>query len=161
MKQIIGMARPFLIKDLIIAVLIVGLLILTGAPFMDSRGINTVLFFIVVLTLWKFKRTNSFLLSATRVLQMVNLVGAIVGLAFYGLVAKQLTYQSLKLPLVMVLGFILQGFMYYYLSIWSKLLKNGKEIDLSLYKKPLIIISIALGVFILFGEDILKWYFAS
>lgn len=160
MREVINRIRQFLVKDLIIAALIVGFLALNGMPFINSRGVSTVLFFVVILVLWKFRRTNLFLLSTARVLQMVDLVGIIVSLIIYGsYVPKLPDLQSLKLPLFMASQFILAGFMYYYLSIWSKLFKEGKEIDLSRYKKPLIIISITIGVIMLFGEDITKWLF--
>ena len=92
---------------------------------------------------------------------MVNLVGITIALITYIFNAFRISlFLNFKTPLILFLGLFLQGFIYYYLSVWSKLLKEGKEVNLSDYKKPLIIILLAIGVFSLFGEGLMNWFFA-
>lgn len=158
MRNIFRQGIKYLKKDLLFALLIIGLLILTGSPMLNLGGFNYVLFWIIVFVLWKSKRVNLRFLAVTRVLQLVSVLSPVILFLF---TISRLNSNSVKIIFVSLIGFLLQSAFYYLLVVWTKLLKEGQQIQISKYKKPLLILGITLVIFLFFGKDIFGTFLNS
>ncbi len=151
MGNILSQGTLYLKKDLLLAALIIGVLILVGSPIINSGGINLLLFWIIVFILWRSKRVNLRLLAITRVLQMVSILSPI---ALFLFTISSPNVNSVRVIFISLFGFLLQSAIYYHLAVWTKLLKEGQSIQISKYKRSLFVIGILLVIFIFFGKEI-------
>lgn len=151
MSNILNQGTKYLKKDLLFAVLIIAILIFTGSPTLNLGGFNYVLFWIIVFILWKTKKVNLRFLTITRVLQLVSVLSPV---ALFIFTISRLNDNSIKIIFISLFGFLLQSTFYYLLAVWTKLLKEKQDIQISKYKRPLFIIGIMLVIFMFFGNDI-------
>ena len=130
---------PYLKKDILWAILITGILFLTGSPVLTLPWVNNVIFVIFAFIVWRKKTAldnkNNFILSAGRVFSLNALIVILFFLIaplFSNLqILAELLFDSVRLSLF--LGVIIYALQYYIFTLW------GKRYDFKAQKKLIFI----------------------
>lgn len=156
MMNILTQGTQYIKKDALIAAIIMVVLVFAGSPYLNSQGFNILIFWVLVFVLWKFKKVNIKLLSIARIIQLISVLSILLGFLF--LFRSPLT-NIIRFCSVAILGLSIQSTLYYYLTIWTTILKQGKNIEMINYKSPLLVIGVATVALLLFGQEIVGLLF--